>query len=148
MFKKAIMPFVIFILLCINGCTEKSIDKKLEDLGYSIFCKDKQCYLYTYHREQPSFMVEKNENEFYYIFEATVDDLHPTYHIDTGEYSVFDKEDICITKELYYDSNCTETAMSSLEKLRKAYVKELEIIGITEKELCNYLTELYENSFI
>lgn len=147
--RKIIAFIIIFIFPFVTvGCEKRSIEDNLKDLGYNYFCKNKTCYIYCFDRGDIGFTLEKDENnEYSFYFDYRVDNVHVSYFPKNDDYSVWDYDHHCDIKNIA-DYDCKQKILKYSSKINEVYERELHYLDITEKELYDYLVDLYNKNYI
>lgn len=150
--KKLLSLFLVFSLsLGMAGCTNSSIESKLKKNGFEVEIEDKtvtfqilddQYYSFTYS------LSESNEESFYFNTQATETRGTVISLIADHNLIVNDDGDECFIYKGTSGDNCTDEHMELLDEAEEKYNDFLNKLDITEKELYEYMKELYNENFI
>lgn len=151
--KKSLLMILCIFAVC-TGCANSNIESKLKENGFEVDFDDKTIRL---------SIVEDNK---YYGFSyslADEGDENFFFAANTGEkrmslYSIIDNDYLLGLNEndnrCYIDDkgnsgdNCTDEHMELLDEAEEKYNDFLNKLDITEKELYEYMKELYNENFI
>lgn len=158
--KKSLLTILCAFAICTTaGCSNNSIESKLKKNGFEIDFKEKAV---TFTKDAESQLIfryslsddeSETDKEIFDFFVVTDEGEVTIYFILENLYTTTGKtdniDDGCV---LYLnnsqDNDCSVANLKAIEEAKDKYSDIINDLGVTEKDLYEYMKELYNENFV
>lgn len=143
-----------FLLATLAGCGSESIESKLKKNGFEVDYDDKTVRLSIIEDSKYygfSYSLADEGDESFLFAANTGEEGIALYSIIENDYLIGlnENDNRCyIDDKGNSEDNCTDKHMKLLDEAKEKYKDFLNKLDITEKELYEYMKELYNENFV